>query len=211
MSGLFRSIANFFNPKKQINQKQEEGRRIYLDRGKKFFILIKLQPSDTCQDIHMTYHNEILGELMKNSQNSNGSFNKILNSNEFSFFIIDDENPYLELKLKMRDIPNKFMKKKSINLYYLEVHNSKKDQLTQEKYNDENSINNSIGFQKSQTVKNDESIREGELMKYSFTNKRFETRMVVLDKEKLIITKPKDKGNLKKYLFHSSLIFENHL
>ena len=50
-------------------------------------------------------------------------------------------------------------------------------------------------YSRSQNVKNEESIREGELMKYSFKHKKFETRMVVLDKEKLIITKPKNKGN----------------
>jgi hypothetical protein len=196
MSGLFRSIINIFNPKKQIAQKQEEGSKIYLDRGKNTYLLIKLLSTDTCQDIHINYHNEILGELMKNNQNSGGSFSKIINSNEFSFFVIDDENPFLELKLKMKDSPSKFLKKKSINLFYLEVCQNKKEDYSVDKLvSDEGTINGTT-MQRSQSVKNEESIREGELMKYSFRHKKFESRVVVLDKEKLIITKPKDKGKL---------------
>jgi hypothetical protein len=196
MSGLFRSIINIFNPKKQITQKQDEGSKIYLDRGKNTFLLIKLLITDTCQDIHINYHNEILGELMKNNQNSGGSFSKIINSNEFSFFIIDDENPFLEIKLKMKDTPSKFMKKKSINLFYLEVSLNKKEEFSVEKIVSDDNLINGTPIQRSQSVKNEESIREGELMKYSFRNKKFESRMVVLDKEKLIITKPRDKGKL---------------
>ena len=123
---FLKGFVNIFNSKKQVNNKTDDGNRIYLDRGKATFLQIKLQLSDTCQDIHINYHNEILGELMKNNQNNGGSFSKIINSNEFSFFIIDDENPYLELKLKMSDVPSKFMKKKNTNLYYLEVSQNKK-------------------------------------------------------------------------------------
>jgi hypothetical protein len=152
MSGLFRSIINIFNPKKQIAQKQDEGSKVYLDRGKNTFLLIKLLTTDTCQDIHINYHNEILGELMKNNQNSGGSFSKIINSNEFSFFIIDDENPFLELKLKMKDTPSKFMKKKSINLFYLEVSLNKKEEFSLEKIVSDDNLINGTPIQRSQSV-----------------------------------------------------------
>ena len=78
-----------------------------------------------------------------------------LNTSEYAFVIIDDENIYTEIKLKVTDIPINFIKKKSIKLYYLNLNKGK----------DENN-NQTEDITQSHTMH--ESIREGELLKYSF-------------------------------------------
>lgn len=206
MFNFFKNIFVPTNNKRSSLNKNEDKTRIFFDRNKSKFLEIKILKDHTCQDIHSHYHNEILSELMKNNISSSGSnYNRILNSNEFAFIIIDDENLFCEIKLKMKDLPLSFMNKPSINLYYLNTNQNKNEEKDlQEKAEDlstSNAINVSTNtkypnhiFQNIQISSEEECIREGELLKYSLKHKRFDKRLLVLDKEKLIITKPKNKG-----------------
>ena len=205
MITFFKNIFNSTNQKNKLKDVNDNMTRIYFDRYKRNFLEIKIPREFTCQDIHCHYHNDILAELMKNNSTngSNSSFNKIINQNEFAFMIIDDENPYTEIKLKMKDTPCKYLKKKCISLYYLNVSPVKKEESAMDvRMNNEilgmdnYSINTANSVNSSQSINQGECIREGELMKYSFKHKKFDKRIVVLDKEKLIITKPKNKGKV---------------
>jgi hypothetical protein len=208
---MWNKVLNIFKPtnsnKTNANRK-EEFDKVYFDRAKKSFIEVRLNKDLTCQDIHSIYHNEILGELMKNNRDNYGSSSmKTLNANEFSFMIIDDENVFTEIKMKMKDCPWKFIKKKSINLYYLNMSaNNRKEETTPQASMSENYSSYSNKAMETEaslscqtmpmSAGNDEGIREGQLMKYSKKYKKFDKRTVVLDKEKLIITKPKNKGKI---------------
>lgn len=191
---FFKNIFTFNSSKKLVSNKNDEMTRLYFDRNKRSYAEIKLTRELNCQDVHSQYHNEILAELMRNNRDSTGNgSNKILNANEFNFMIIDDDNIYTEIKLKLKDTPYKFIKKKSINLYYLNTSVSKKEE------NVSSFMTESKNEPRSRSItmsNNDECIREGELQKYSFKHKKFDKRTLVLDKEKLIITKPKNKGKI---------------
>jgi hypothetical protein len=188
MIDFFKNIFNNPNNKKAINSTSDDFNRLYLDRNKQIYIQIKLTTDLSCQDIHSYYHNEILEEIMKNNQNQ---INKVLNLNEFSFLIIDSENIYTEIKLKLKDYPFRFMKKRSINLYYINTNEGLKAQ--ENKNNDKIQTLNE-GNLNSIINNSEECIREGELLKYSFKHKRFDKRTVILDKEKLIIIRAKTKN-----------------
>lgn len=203
MISFLKNIFQSSNQKNSSKVKTDELTKIYFDRYKKSCLEVKMLKEYTCQDIHIQYHSEILAELMKNNtpNNSSNSFSKIINANEYGFMILDDQNPYSEIKLKMKDSPSKFLKKVSTNLFYLNISSSKKEDSGLEGYRMADgqegfSINpvNQTSINSSQ-LSVGECIREGELMKFSFKHKKFDKRIVVLDKEKLIITKPKNKGN----------------
>jgi hypothetical protein len=197
MINFFKNIFNSTN-QKNIFKEQNDVTKIYFDRFKKNSLELKILSDYSCQDIHCNYHNEILAELMKNNHTggSNSSLNKIINQNEFAFMIIDDENPFTEIKLKMKDYPFKFLKKRCINLYYLNIGNSKKEEIEPKivlDVADTYSVNSSNSMMQSNSSNQGECIREGELMKFSIKHKKFDKRIVVLDREKLIITKPRNK------------------
>ena len=203
MISFFKNIFTPSNQKKSHKDKSDDFTKIYFDRYKKTHLEIKMPREFTCQDIHSQYHNEILAELMRNNtpNSSSNSFNKIINANEFGFMILDDENPYTEIRLKMKDMPSKFLKRNNINLFYLNISPSKKEETgIDARMNNDlepysiNAVNSNLPG--VQGMNAGECIREGELMKYSFKHKKFDKRIVVLDKEKLIITKPKNKGKL---------------
>lgn len=200
MINFFKNIFTPNNSKKVETKKSEiDIYKIYFDRNKRSFLELKITKDFSCQDVHSQYHNEILAELMKNNSIQNNS--KFINANDFSFMIIDDDNPYSEIKLKMKDFPVKFLKKKTINIYYLNITNKKENGEDDRDYkigelSDCTTINNinNTPTTISMVPNNEECIREGELLKYSFKHKTFDKRNLVLDKEKLIITKPKNKG-----------------
>ena len=204
MINFFKNIFNSANNKKSNLLSNENKTKIYFDRNKSTFIEIQIMKEHSCQDIHSQYHNEILSELMKhNSFSSGSSYNRILNSNEFAFIIIDDENQYCEIKLKMKDHPLFFISRSSINLYYINITHNKNDEDALLEKNELSSTINGINSitttkyinsQNYQMSHEDDCIREGELLKYSMKHKRFDKRLLVLDKEKLIITKPRNKG-----------------
>ena len=204
MINFFKNIFNTTNNKRTNFLSHESKTKIYFDRNKSTFIEIQILKDHSCQDIHSQYHNEILSELMKqNSFSTSSSYNRILNSNEFAFIIIDNENQYCEIKLKMKDRPLVFISKPSINLYYINITHIKNDEdALPEKSEHSSTINgiNSITTTKYinshnyQMSHEDDCIREGELLKYSMKHKRFDKRLLVLDKEKLIITKLRNKG-----------------
>ena len=171
MINFFKNIFTSTPGKKIINNKNDDFIKLYFDRNKLIFMDVKIL-SHTCQELHSLYHNEISSVLYNTTQNYK------LNTSEYAFVIIDDENIYTEIKLKVSDIPINFLRKKSINLYYLSLNKVKDD-----------NNNQTEDIAQSHTIH--ESIREGELLKYSFKHKRFDKRIVTLDKEKLIINKPK--------------------
>ena len=135
---------------------------------------------------------------------SHNQFTKSFNSKDFNFLIIDDDNRSIELKMKEIDCPLKYMIKPSINLYYLNIGK----ELRKESYDGElnsysintvtnrpRNINDGIKPNINETNQNnfienlEESIREGDLMKFSNKKKIFEKRKVLIDKKKLIIEK----------------------
>jgi len=201
---MFNFFKNIFTPtnnkKSASSNRNDDKNKIYFERNKANFLEVTIFKEYTCQDIHSQYHSEILSELMRqNSFSSSSGYNRILNSNEFAFIIIDDENPFCEIKLKMKDTPTRFMNKPSINLYYLNINQNKNDEPSSEKLEETNvnpiNSTNSIKYNQNIPLNNGEyCLREGELLKYSLKHKRFDKRLLTLDKEKLIITKPKNKG-----------------
>ena len=104
---------------------------------------ILLVRGQTCQDLHSIYHDKILSELLKMLSQGSNSYGPLINTNEYAFLIIDDDNPYTEIRLKMIDSPTKFMLKKStINLYYLNVGIAQREYFNYE----ESGTNNNVNF-----------------------------------------------------------------
>lgn len=217
MIDFFKKIMPNFANKKTLNSNGDTI-KLFLDRKRKTFIQIKIYADSTCQEIHSNYHSEIVSFMSQNLSQKKpnnlqeGYFPKNFNSKDFNFILIDEENHFLELKMKEFDFPMKFMTKPTINLFYL---NTAKG-LRKESFDNElNSYSiNSIGKNRKnfdsqkRTINydsntnviiedNEESIREGDLMKFSNKKKYFENRKVIIDKNKMIIEKRSKNG--KKY------------
>jgi hypothetical protein len=142
-------------------------------------------------------------------------FPKNFNSKDFNFIIIDDDNKVLELKIKDNESPVKYMIKPTINLYYLNVGKENRidsfdselnsysiNSLGRNRKTNYDSSNFNLPTKKilfNQTQddiidNNEESIREGDLLKYSNKKKTFERRKVMIDKKKMIIEKRTKNG-----------------
>jgi hypothetical protein len=198
-------LKNVFSSsnKKAVDNKNFDMTILYLDRHKKTLIELKIERENTVQDILSNYQSEIISHLMKkNSENLNSNYNN-LNSNQYGFIVFDDENPYTEIRLKLKDIPGKYTNKKSTNLYYVYLDTNRKEsnyQIDKMKENQEASMNvaaiNNISHSNLSLSNGDETIREGELLKYSKKYKKYNRRNLVLDPSKLIITKPTNKGKI---------------
>jgi hypothetical protein len=148
-----------------------------------------------------------------------GSFPKNFNSKDYNFLIINDDNKILELKMKDNDNPIKYMIKPSINLFYLNVGKESRKESRKDSFDSElNSYSiNSLGRNRKNNYdsnnnylsskiisydqnnddvidNNEESIREGDLLKFSNKKKSFERRKVIIDKKKMIIEKRSKNG-----------------
>jgi len=213
MLDFFKKIMPNFSNKKSNEIFNNDTIKLYLDRKKKTFIPIKIKPETTCQEIHSAYHSEILNDIsqlyLANNYN-NGQYSKLFNSKDYNFIIIDDENKFIEIKMKEIDCPVKFFIKSTINLYYLNIGKDyRRDSFDSElnsysinnaskirKQTDSDSkFSNIIDLHHSSIIDNgEESIREGDLMKFSNKKKCFEKRKVIIDKKKLIIEKKNKNG-----------------
>jgi hypothetical protein len=201
MMNFFKNIFNKDNNKKNSGGKNDDIIRLYLDSFKKTYLMVKIVQTQTCQEIQNQYQNEILTEIVKNNLNSK------LNTNEYAFTIIDDENIFTEIKLKPKDVPLNYLRKKTVNFYYLNIlDNKKRDDATSSFLSDKlsPSIQPKTGSFSNDNIislnTQEECLREGELLKYSHKHKRWDRRIVKLDKNKLIIIKPKNKGEVEQSL-----------
>jgi hypothetical protein len=188
MINFFKNIFNNNNNKKTTNTKTDDIICLNFDRMKKNYLIIKILQSQSCQEILTQYYNDILTELQKLSGAKP-------NLNEFAFLIIDDENIFTELKLRPKDTPLNYLKKKSVNLYYLNVLDKKKEDqgsfVSEKALITDSGVTNSDVMSIQTTI--EDCIREGELLKYSRKHKKYDRRIVKLDKNKLVITKLKAK------------------
>lgn len=214
MLDFFKKIMPNFSNKKNNEQSNNDSIKLYLDRKKKTFIPIKIRPDSTCQEIHSAYHSEILSDISQLYSASNynnpalNQFSKNFSSKDYNFIIIDDENKFIEIKMKEIDYPMKYMVKPSVNLYYLNIGKDlRKDSFDSElnsysintasrsrKIIENNKNPNSLDSESCVIDGSEESIREGDLMKFSNKKKCFEKRKVMIDKKKLIIEKKSKNG-----------------
>lgn len=215
MLDFFKKIMPNFSNKKSNEHSNNDNIKLYLDRKKKTFIQIKIKPDSTCQEIHSAYHSEILSDISQLYSASNynniavNQFSKSFNSKDYNFIVIDEENKFIEIKMKEIDCPMKYMVKPSVNLYYLNIGK----ELRKESFDSElNSYSINTASRSRKGTENskssgmldstqscviggsEESIREGDLMKFSNKKKCFEKRKVMIDKKKLIIEKKSKNG-----------------
>lgn len=178
-------MMNFF--KKIFGKNNETGGmqgnilKIYFDRTKTKFLDIQLNNDYTLNDIFEHNKEEILKRLHENI---------LLQTNDYSFVLIDEDSPLTELKLKLIDSPYKFLKRRT-NLYYLKI-NEKEKQLESEK-NFPNELKKNICI--DTLIKDGDRIREGEILKYSKKIQKFKKKTMILVKEKLILQDNKSNSN----------------
>lgn len=147
---------------------------LFFDFKKEHYITLTIPPEQSVQDLYNLNHNTIIEYIL------NYYSNHSINSSEFKFIVISDNNPYTRIKLKDSDIVTKYLKSKVHFLYYLNL-NMK-----------ENDYNNSL---KPQYMignilnKKTDLIRKGELWKFSYKKNKFDKRGLTLDKEKILIKK----------------------
>lgn len=153
--------------------------RLYFNLNKELSMVVNILPEHTTQDTYNVNHNIMIDYIL------NCHSMQAINSSEFNFVIINDNLPNTWIKLKSNDKIKKFLKNSSFNLYYLNCTNLKqqiKDNIELSAMNENKKLANP----------NKETIREGELLKYSFSNHKFEKRYIMLDKDKLVLRKNKE-------------------
>ena len=180
MNFLKNIFSQTASKKEQIVNKNLE-RVLYFTLDKRKYLPIELTKELTCEQLHIQYHNKIADQIAKLSQST-----KSLKS-DYSFLIIDSTNLYTRIKLKQTDIPLNYITP-TTDIFYLSLSNN---ELAPNPSFFENTPQNKIqnSYQKIMNIVNpEEIIREGELQKYSFRQKKFVPRTVLMDKDKLMLT-----------------------
>ena len=178
MINFFKDIFNKENKHKLKPNEYE----IYFSLLKDNYMTVTVHPENSIQDIYNLYHNAIIDYIL------NTYSNQSINSSEFNFIIINSDNPNVWIKLKSSDKVCHYLKSNNKNkLYYLNC-SIIKHEFSIKNQNNDKFLKNKLLIKSV----NKESIREGELLKYSFKNEKFEKRYVILDKEKLLIKKSKE-------------------
>lgn len=177
-------LKNIFNQgasKKESTVGRSQDRVLYFTLDKRKYLPIKLTKDLTCEQLHIKYHNKIGDQIAKLSQSMQSL------KSDYSFLIIDSSNLYTRIKLKQTDIPLNYITP-TTDIFYLSLSNN--ETIPNPSFFDstpQNKVQNS--YQKIMNIVNpEEIIREGELKKYSFRQKKFVSRTVLMDKDKLMLT-----------------------
>lgn len=147
---------------------------LFFDFKKEHYIVLTIPPEQTVQDLYNLNHNSIIEYIL------NYYSNHSINSSEFKFIVISENNPYTRIKLKDSDVVTKYLKSKIHFLYYLNLNMKEKDY--------DNSLKPQYMIGNILNKKTD-LIRKGELWKFSFKKNKFDKRGLTLDKEKILIKK----------------------
>ena len=110
-------LKKIFGKNNESNSLQANMLRLYFDRNKQIFIDINLKNDYTLFDILEHNKEEIFKRLQENL---------LIQKNDYCFVLIDEENTMTEIKLKPIDSPYKFLKKRTSNLYYLNINEKEK-------------------------------------------------------------------------------------
>jgi len=108
-------FKTLFGIEKKLEPNYSENHiRLFLDRNKNMYMELKVTKDFTCEEIRKSFCDDIYNFL------SNVLKNQLLSLENYLFVIIDDSNSkFVELKLKPRDKPMKYIKNQFTNLYYL--------------------------------------------------------------------------------------------
>jgi len=172
---------------------------LYLDLDKKIKIDIKIEKENTCEEILLKNNQKIQNNITDNSI--------ILNSkndyDDYKIYFVIINNNYLttRLKLKPNDKPRKYLETKNNNLYFIPIKNKNNKSDIKLQFNTNKNLNDKKPKPKViYYVRPEDCIREGQLNKYDFRNKKFEMRKVNIDKYKIIMSYSND-SNLWKVIY----------
>ena len=185
---MLKKFQNIFNVYNLLSKNiiQEKIIKLYFTEDKLKFFSIKINNKLTCKEIYNENINEISKYISKLIVFEKKE--EFLNPEE-NFVIINDLDKNTRIKLKSKNIPFKYLTNKHINLYYLPI--IKKINF------DEENFNNDL-FEKHQVINviNPENcIKEDLIKKYSFINKKFENRILIIDNIKIILKENREQIN----------------
>ena len=181
----FQNILNVYNLLSK-NIIQEKIIKLYFTEDKLKFYSIKINNKLTCKEIYNENINEISKYISKLIVFENNE--EFLNPEE-NFIIINDLDKNTRIKLKSKSVPFKYLTNKNINLYYLPM-------IKKIKFDDE--IFNDDLFEKHQVINiinPEKCIKEDLIKKYSFINKKFENRILIIDNIKIILKENREQIN----------------
>ncbi len=180
----FQNILNVYNLLSK-NIIQEKIIKLYFTEDKLKFYSIKINNKLTCKEIYNENINEISKYISKLIVFEKKE--EFLNPEE-NFVIINDLDKNTRIKLKSKNVPFKYLTNKNINLYYLPIIKKK---IVEENFNNDL-------FEKHQVINviNPENcIKEYLIKKYSFINKKFENRILIIDNIKIILKENREQIN----------------
>ena len=185
---MFKKFQNIFNVYNLLSKNiiQEKIIKLYFTEDKLKFFSIKINNKLTCKEIYNENINEISKYISKLIVFEKKE--EFLNPEE-NFVIINDLDKNTRIKLKSKNIPFKYLTNKHINLYYLPM-------IKKIKFDDE--IFNDDLFEKHQVINiinPEKCIKEDLIKKYSFINKKFENRILIIDNIKIILKENREQIN----------------
>lgn len=173
MINFFKGIFN----KSSFPARGQHEYELFFDVQKHQGVIVTILPDQTVQDIYNLNHNTMIDQIL------NCHSMQTINSSEFSFVVLNSNYPFTWIKLKETDMPLKYLKSNIHSLHYLNCTTVKNELVAR---------NREQIQPKSKIILERETIREGELFKYSFTASKFDKRYIILDKEKLVLKKLKE-------------------
>ena len=185
---MLKKFQNIFNVYNLLSKNiiQEKIIKLYFTEDKLKFYSIKINNKLTCKEIYNENINEISKYISKLIVFEKKE--EFLNPEE-NFVIINDLDKNTRIKLKSKNVPFKYLTNKNINLYYLPI--IKKINFFEENFNNDL-------FEKHQVINiiNPENcIKEDLIKKYSFINKKFENRILIIDNIKIILKENREQIN----------------
>ena len=221
---MFTFFKNVFTKSEDILKENEY--KLFFCTTKSVFTKIVLKPSTTCLDIFKQYNNEILTNIDNIKVKFKDNTIDSINMNEFFFTLIQEESSHFtNINLKLSQRPLKYINGISgIGLYFLhkiqlcvnyEIQNRTNSiEHVEDKHKRPVSHNSIIAIKKQDIDTNNspnkpikpslivedketDIIFQGQLLKYSFKQNKFSTKVYIkLYTDKLILTNLKSKGRI---------------
>ncbi len=198
-------------------------KKLCISQDLKYFIEIEIKKNQTCEEIYNKYRNDIEKKILNFINKSNNDLYFHQQKSKEYFLIENTDEIQSKFKLKLKDKPFNYLKKKSdekieVNFFYITDYFYKLNENNNNLNNNNNNLNNNnknsnINLNQKKTITKldpQDCIRKGTLNKYSFHLKKFEERVIKLFENRILI-KSGDNKNKKitnSGFFYSYLLSE---
>lgn len=118
---MFNYLQNIFSiSQKESSELSNKTIKLYFDKSKRIYLDINIRNRQTCEQLHMEYHNDIGKKIAEISLKNAIDRKYTISKTNYSFYVIDDTNKLTTIHLKLFDTPWNYLTVPTTSLYYLD-------------------------------------------------------------------------------------------